>query len=79
MRMASSIRKVATNVSLPAALVKRARQAEINLSELLERATEAELRIIEGQQWLDENREAIENYNEQVGQRGVFSDGLRRF
>jgi antitoxin CcdA len=79
MRMVSSVRKVATNVSLPAALVKRARQAEINLSELLERATEAELRIIDRQKWLDENRDAIESYNEQVLQRGVFSDGLRRF
>lgn len=79
MRMVSSVRKVATNVSLPAALVKRARQAEINLSELLERATEEELRIIDRQKWLDENRDAIESYNEQVLQRGVFSDGLRRF
>jgi antitoxin CcdA len=43
---------------------------------MLERATEAELRIIERQKWLDENRDAIESYNEQVLQRGVFSDGL---
>ncbi len=77
--MVSSVRKVAINVSLPTTLVQRARQAEIDLSELLERAVEAELRTIDRQQWLAENRNAIENYNEYVVQYGVFSDGLRRF
>jgi post-segregation antitoxin (ccd killing protein) len=30
-------------------------------------------------QWLDENREAIDEYNLLVAARGVFSDGRRRF
>jgi post-segregation antitoxin (ccd killing protein) len=29
--------------------------------------------------WLEENREAIETYNELVAQHGVFSTGLRGF
>jgi len=29
--------------------------------------------------WLEENREAIEAYNEHVKQHGVFSAGLRDF
>jgi post-segregation antitoxin (ccd killing protein) len=29
--------------------------------------------------WLEENREAIEAYNELVAKEGVFSDGLRGF
>jgi hypothetical protein len=29
--------------------------------------------------WLEENREAIEAYNEHVAQHGVFSAGLRGF
>ncbi|HET9227874.1 MAG TPA: type II toxin-antitoxin system CcdA family antitoxin [Thermoanaerobaculia bacterium] len=29
--------------------------------------------------WLEENREAIEAYNEHVRQHGVFSAGLRGF
>lgn len=29
--------------------------------------------------WLEENREAIEAYNEHVAQHGVFSTGLRGF
>jgi antitoxin CcdA len=29
--------------------------------------------------WLEENREAIETYNELVTRHGLFSDGLRGF
>ncbi len=29
--------------------------------------------------WLDQNRDAIDAYNEQVAQHGVFSAGLRSF
>ena len=29
--------------------------------------------------WLEENREAIEAYNEHIAQHGVFSTGLRGF
>jgi antitoxin CcdA len=31
------------------------------------------------ERWLEENREAIETYNELVARHGVFSDGLRGF
>lgn len=31
------------------------------------------------QQWMQENRPAIDAYNRRVEQRGVFSRGLRRF
>ena len=30
-------------------------------------------------EWLEQNREALEAYNERVEERGVFSDGLRTF
>jgi antitoxin CcdA len=30
-------------------------------------------------EWLEQNREALEAYNERVEKRGVFSDGLRTF
>ena len=33
----------------------------------------------EREAWLEENREAIEAYNEHVAQHGVFSTGLRGF
>jgi antitoxin CcdA len=33
----------------------------------------------QGETWLEENREAIEAYNEHIAQHGVFSAGLRGF
>jgi post-segregation antitoxin (ccd killing protein) len=32
-----------------------------------------------GKRWLAENRSAIAAYGEDIAQRGVFSDGLRKF
>ena len=66
-------------MSLPTTLVRSARQAEPNLSEPFERTTVPAVPNTDRQQWLDANRDAIENYNEHVVQHGVFSDGLRRF
>ena len=69
----------ATNVTLPAALAKRARALKLNLSRLLESAVENRIREIEREKWLAENEQAIDGYNARVAKRGVFSDGRRRF
>jgi antitoxin CcdA len=72
-------RKVATNLSLRADLVRRARALGLNLSEVVDAALAHAIRDAERRTWLDTNREAIADYNAQVGQRGVFSDDWRRF
>ena len=79
MRMTSAKSKVPTNLSVRADLVRKARAMKLNLSEVLERALEDELRRREREKWLEENRGAIDAYNERVEKHGVFSDGLRRF
>lgn len=71
--------KRATNVSINQGLLDAARALDINLSATLERALEAEVRARKRQQWLDENREAIDAYNEHVREHGIWSDGLRAF
>ena len=71
--------KKPTNVSINSDLLKRARELEINLSALLERALVAYMKQHAGDRWLEENREAIAKYNELVDANGVFSDGVRRF
>jgi antitoxin CcdA len=71
--------KRAVNVSISTDLVERAKAAGINLSATLEAAIERELRDRERAAWLAENGEAIRAYNEDVEQRGVFSDGARTF
>jgi antitoxin CcdA len=79
MSVGKSMRKAATNVSLPRPLVGRARHWKINLSELLERALETELKQREAQAWLAESEAAIELYNRRVEAHGVFSDDWRKF
>ena len=71
--------KKAVNVSINAELLLKARQAGLNISQTLERALEEATREIEQQRWLDENRDAIQAYNDHIQRDGVFSDGLRRF
>lgn len=81
MRMATPAhaRKTATNLSLRADLVRRAKALGLNLSEVLDAALEQAVKEAEGRSWLEENREAIEEYNALVAKQGVFGDGRRRF
>lgn len=78
MRMKTS-RKVATNLSVDAQLIGRARPLGINLSQVFEQALEQAIAERERQLWLEENKDAIDDYNERVARQGVFSDGRRRF
>ena len=71
--------KKPTNVSINSDLLKRARELEINLSALLERALVEYMKQHAGDLWLEENRAAIAQYNELVDANGVFSDRVRRF
>lgn len=71
--------KRATNVSIRTDLLAAAREAGVNLSATLERALTEELAASKRKQWREENREAIEVYNEHVEKHGTFSDDMRNF
>ncbi len=71
--------KRATNVSVRSDLLAAAREAGLNLSATLERALTEELAAARRKNWLAENREAIEAYNEHVEKHGTFSDKVRTF
>jgi antitoxin CcdA len=43
-----------------------------------ERLVEA-IRQAQCNQWLEENKNALDEYNRRIETRGTFSDGLRRF
>ncbi len=75
MRMETRVKKRAVNLSIDASLLETARSQGINLSAVLEKALAKEA----AQRWLDENRTAIEAYNEDVRANGVWSDGWRRW
>lgn len=69
--------KKATNVSIRSDLLADARKLKINLSAELEKRLDEIVRQHSREQWLRENREAIEAYNRHVEKHGVWSDGLR--
>ena len=71
--------KQRTNVSIDPELLEEARGHGIKLSPLLEEAIRRKLAEEAERRWLEENRQAISAYNEEIAERGVFSDGLRSF
>lgn len=71
--------KRATNLSINADLLSKAKELGINLSATLEQALVEALRKRQRDQWVAENQAAIEAYNQHVDKQGVFSDGLRSF
>lgn len=71
--------KKASNLSINSDLLRQAKAFDINLSATLEAALSTKVKELQAQQWLEENRASISEYNETVTQEGVFSDGLRSF
>ncbi|VAW98629.1 hypothetical protein MNBD_GAMMA21-2438 [hydrothermal vent metagenome] len=71
--------KKATNLSINSDLLLKARQMNINLSATLESELARQLKVKQREQWLEENTEAIQAYNDFVENEGVFSDGVRSF
>jgi len=73
-----SVRK-AVNLKIDSALVRQAKELDINLSREFETHLADVVRLKKQDKWLAENREALEAYNAHVERDGVFSDGLRGF
>jgi antitoxin CcdA len=71
--------KKATNLSVNSDLLEQAKSSKINLSQTLEQALAEKLREHKKRQWLAENRDALDNYNQRIEADGVFSDDLRQF
>ncbi len=68
-----------TNLSVNSDLMRKAKEKEINVSSVLEKALVEELRQREQAEWKEENRESIESYNKRIQEIGLFSDGMRTF
>ena len=67
------------NLTANADLLRIAKSAGINLSQTFEEAVLEKVRISIEQQWLEENKEAIESYNVRIERDGVFGASKRRF
>jgi antitoxin CcdA len=66
--------------------LKRAREAGVDLSDLLTRALRRELTCLSdaerqriAQQWYEQNKEAVDASNAYVEKHGLWSDGQRMF
>ena len=68
-----------TNVSINSDLLAKAKGFNINLSATLEHALDVQLRAEQRAQWLRENADAIQAYNQFVETNGTFSDSVRKF
>jgi len=73
-------------VELDVKAIAAAREAGIDLSELLSRALrrllpqlDASERQQAARQWYEENKAAVDAYNEMIETHGLFSDGVRIF
>lgn len=71
--------KKSANLSVNSELLQQAKALKINLSQTLEERLVVIIRETRRQQWLTENRSALDEYNQRVEQNGVFSDNLRSF
>jgi antitoxin CcdA len=71
--------KKSTNLSINSDLIQQAKALKINLSKLLEEKLAQSIAAQKEALWLQDNKDAIEEYNERVTINGTFSDRLRRF
>lgn len=69
----------ATNLTVNSDLLAQAKELGINLSAVLERSLAEEVKKRRAELWLQQNREAIAEYNAEILKSGTFSDGLRSF
>lgn len=78
MRTASGLKK-SVNVSLSPEILEEARKLKINLSAVLTEALIEKFRENKRDEWLRENKKAIDAINNWVEENGSFSDFQRSF
>jgi antitoxin CcdA len=78
---AGTMRKAArrTNVTLDATLVEEARQLGVNVSQASNRGLEEAVRKARADRWLEENKPALDAYNEYVAEHGLPLAKFRSF
>jgi antitoxin CcdA len=71
--------KKSTNLSINSDLLRQAKECRINLSKALEQRLVEVLLEEQRRRWLEENTEAMAEYNRRIEANGGFSDDLRGF
>jgi antitoxin CcdA len=68
------VKKRAVNLFVDAELLDEARRMRINVSETLERRLRTIVRAEQERRWVEENRAAIDAYNQRVAAFGLLAD-----
>ena len=68
-----------TNVTLDRSLLAQARELKINVSQACEAGLAAEVKAARTAKWLEENRAAMDEYNERIEREGMLLADLRLF
>ena len=71
--------KKATNVSLSADLVEEAKRLGLNVSEACQTGLAADVKKAREAVWKEENRAAIESWNDYIRKNGMPYDQYRQF
>jgi len=71
--------KKATNLTVNSDLLNQAKSLKINLSATLEQALIAQVKNAQREQWLKDNKDAIDELNKLSDENGLFSDSFRSF
>lgn len=69
----------ATNLSLDQTLIAEAKDLELNVSRIAEEAITAAVRAEKNRRWKEENREAMEAWNEWTRKNGLPLEKYRLF
>ena len=69
----------ATNVTLPVELVVEAKALQVNVSQACQRGLAEAVHEARRAHWLEQNRRAIESYNERIEREGPTLEQYRRF
>jgi len=75
----TSAPRKAANLSVNADLMAQARELGLNVSALLEERLADAVREARRDNWLAENRQALDEYNDRIAKRSSFGDRTRRF
>ncbi|WP_071531055.1 MULTISPECIES: type II toxin-antitoxin system CcdA family antitoxin [unclassified Pantoea] len=71
--------KKTVSVTLEPTLLEQAREAGLNLSAILSRALQHEIRATEAERWKRENSEGLQELNRITEEHGLLSDEYRTF
>lgn len=71
--------KKPTNLSINSDLLKKSKALNINLSATLEQALTDKLAKLKSEKWAEENKNAIQAYNEFVEEHCCFGNEFREF